>query len=126
MRSFTVFVPSQYPSKIQPWASSSRRWGNVQNGEQGSGPPKQRSEVLCRRLHGNEVVIAVSRTIPSRHRAAPRRMYVYLPPAWGSVSSDGLIPRFLQDYNQSINASCNSYLEHRPSTKHRHLHLVPV
>jgi hypothetical protein len=33
----------------------------------------------CRRLHGTDVMTAVSQTIPSGHRAAPRRMYAFAP-----------------------------------------------
>jgi hypothetical protein len=49
------------------------------DGELGSDQPKPRCEALCRRLRGTDVVIAVSQTFPSGHRAAPRRMYVFHP-----------------------------------------------
>jgi hypothetical protein len=47
--------------------------------KQDSGPLKPRCEASCRRLRGTEVVTAVSQTIPSGHRAAPRRMYAFHP-----------------------------------------------
>jgi hypothetical protein len=33
------------------------------------------AKASCRRVHGTEVLTAVPQTIPSGHRAAPRRMY---------------------------------------------------
>jgi hypothetical protein len=47
------------------------------------------------RLHGTEVVIAVSQTSPSGHRVAP--CSICLPPTWGSAGGECLIPRFLWD-----------------------------
>jgi hypothetical protein len=49
--------------------------GGGNDGLKDSDPPKPRCEASCRRLHGTEVVIAVSQTIPSGHQAAPSRMY---------------------------------------------------
>jgi hypothetical protein len=64
-----------------------------------------RCEASCQRLHNPEVVIALSQTIPSGHRAAHHRMYNYLPPTWGSAGGDCLIPRF-----------CGTNKDHKAST----------
>jgi hypothetical protein len=66
------------------------------HGKQGSGPLKPRCEALCQRLYGTEVVIAVSQTIPSGHRAAPHDMYAFHP--HGTLLVVTLIPWFLWDY----------------------------
>jgi len=48
-----------------------------------TGSTKPRCEASCRRLHGTEVVIAVSQTIPSGHRAALCHVWVCLSPVLG-------------------------------------------
>jgi hypothetical protein len=50
----------------------------------------------CQGLHGTQVVIAVTQTIPSGHRAAPSRMYAFHP--HGALWWWLLIPLFLRDY----------------------------
>jgi hypothetical protein len=47
------------------------------DGKQGSGPPKQRNEALCRGLRGTELVKAVTQMIPSGYKAAPHHMYAF-------------------------------------------------
>jgi hypothetical protein len=73
----------------------------VLDGEQGSGPPKKRSEVSCRDLHGTRVVIAVSLTIPSRYRAAPSRINAFH--SYGSLRVVTFVPRSLWDSNGTQN-----------------------
>jgi hypothetical protein len=51
--------------------------GMFLGGDQGSGPPKSRCEVLCWGLHGAGVMMAVSLIIPSGHQAAPYRIYAF-------------------------------------------------
>jgi predicted nucleic acid-binding protein len=50
-----------------------------------TGSTKPRCEASCRRLHGTEVVIAVSQTIPSGHRAAPRHTSMYAFHRYGAL-----------------------------------------
>jgi hypothetical protein len=45
--------------------------------KQGSGPPKLRCEVTCWGLYDPDVVIAVSLTIPLKHRAAPHHINAF-------------------------------------------------
>jgi hypothetical protein len=61
----------------------------------GSDPAKPKNEASFRRLYDNEVVVAVSQTIPSGHRAAPRRTSTSMGLCWwwlfNSTVLEGLI-----------------------------------
>jgi hypothetical protein len=53
------------PANPNPWRPFRRAGLRPRtDGKKGSGPPKPRREASCRRLHGTEVVTAVSQTIP--------------------------------------------------------------
>jgi hypothetical protein len=65
MFNYVIFTTPPKSDTLRP----RRVGGNAVDGKQGSGPPKPGCEASCRRLHGTEVVIAVSQTILSWHRA---------------------------------------------------------